>query len=80
MKTNDAVALRIQKLCGERGITICGLAGKAGVSRSTIKNILYGRSKNPGITTIKIICDAFGIPLKTFFSSEEFDNLTQEIN
>ena len=30
-------------------------------------------SKNPGIATIKKLCDAFGITLAEFFDSETFD-------
>ena len=44
-----------------------------------LKNILYGKSHNPGIVTIKMICDGFGITLSEFFSTPEFDALEQEI-
>ena len=47
--------------------------------REKIKNILYGKSKNPGIVTIKIICDGLGITITEFFDTEEFRNAPQEI-
>ena len=34
---------------------------------------------NPGIVTIKKICDGFGISLTDFFDTEVFRNLKQEI-
>lgn len=46
---------------------------------SRVKNILYGKSQNPKLLTIKLICDGLGITLGEFFSTPEFDNLEQEI-
>ena len=60
-------------------MTINKLAIESGVSPSTVKSILYGKSKNPGIVTIKMLCDGLGITLTDFFSTDEFKNLEQEI-
>ncbi len=79
MNTREAVAIRLQKLCLIHNITINKLANISGVPCSTVKNILYGRSKNPGIVTIKKLCDGLEITLGDFFSSEDFDALEQEI-
>ncbi len=79
MKTIDAVKIRILKLCEERGITVNKLATMSALPPSSLKAILYGRSKNPKLITIKILCDGLGITLGEFFSSEEFENLEQEI-
>lgn len=79
IKTREAVVLRINELCSEKGITINGLANLAAIPPSTIKNIIYGVSKNPGIVTIKMICDGLDISLEEFFSSDAFRNLQQEI-
>ena len=51
----------------------------AGCTSSTISDIMNGVTKNPGILTIKKLCDGFGITLGEFFSTKEFDNLEQEI-
>ena len=79
MDTVEAVANRIIKLCAERGITINGLSYLSGVPNSTIMGIFYKRSKNPGITNIKKLCDGFQITLGEFFNTPEFDALEQEI-
>ena len=79
MNTVEAVAKRIAKLCNERGITINALSYLSGVPNSTIMGIFYRRSKNPGITNIKKICDGLQITLGEFFSTPEFDALEQEI-
>ena len=79
MNTYGVVKTRILSLCEEKKITINKLATESGVAASTIKNILYGKSQNPGIVTIKKLCDGMGITLREFFSTIEFDNLEQEI-
>ncbi len=55
------------------------LARSAAVSPSTVKGILNGASQNPGIVTIKMLCDGLDISLTEFFDTEEFRNLEQEI-
>lgn len=79
MCTLDAVRIRISQLCGERGLTINRLATLSVLPPSSIKNILYGKSQNPKLLTIKLICDGLGITLGEFFSTPEFDALDQEI-
>lgn len=73
------VVKRILELCQEREITPNALSYLAGVSQSTIKSILNGESKNPGIVTIKKICDGFEISITDFFDTEDFKQLEQEI-
>ncbi len=79
MKIIEATVKRIESLCEENGLTINALAYKSGLSSSTLKNIVYGSSNNPGLITIKIICDGLNITIKDFFDSDIFDNLEQEI-
>ena len=79
MDTYSAVKNRILQLLGEKGMSIHKLAIESAVAPSSIKNILYGKSQNPGIVTLKMLCDGFGITLIEFFDTEEFKNLEQEI-
>ncbi len=79
MDTYTTVKNRILYLCSERKMTINKLATESGVAPSTIKNVLYGKSKNPGIVTLKMLCDGLGITLSDFFDSDEFRKLEQEI-
>ncbi len=79
MDTYNAVRNRILQLCEEKRMTINRLATESGVSPSSIKNILYGKSQNPGVVTIKMICDGLGITLIDFFNTSEFSNLDQTI-
>lgn len=70
---------RILRLCAERGISVNRLATICALPPSSIKNILYGRSNDPKIRTIKKLCDGLEITLGEFFSTPEFDDLEQEI-
>ncbi len=79
MNTQQAVANRIRELCRERGITPNKISSISGVPQATVKSILNGESKNPGIVNIKKLCDGFEITLGQFFSTPEFDRLEQEL-
>lgn len=79
MELLEAVRNRILRLCGERNISINRLATLSALPPSSIKNILYGKSQNPKLATIKMICDGLEITLGEFFSTPEFDALEQEI-
>lgn len=79
MNTKQAVANRIIELCEQQGITINALADKSGISPSTIYSMLNNKSSNPGIITIKKICDGLDITLVEFFHSTFFDAVEQEI-
>lgn len=79
MKTTEAVRNRILQLCQERNMTINRLTTVSALPPSSIKNILYGKSQNPKLLTIKLICDGLDITLGQFFSTPEFDGLEQEL-
>ena len=79
LDTINAIKVRIFELCDDRKISINKLATICGLPPSSIKNILYGKSQNPKIKTLKIICDGLEITLGEFFSTKEFDELEQEI-
>ena len=79
MKTKEAVAMRILELCKEKQIAVNTLANLSGVSPSTVYSMLNEKSRNPGIVSIKKLCDGLEIPLREFFDSPIFDGLEQEI-
>ena len=79
MNTKEAVALRIIELCKERNIAINSLANISGVSPSTVYSMLNEKSQNPGVVSIKKLCDGLEISLRDFFDSPIFDDIEQEI-
>jgi len=79
MTTIEAVKRRILGLCDEHNISINKLANISAIAPSSLKNILYGKSNNPKILTIKMLCDGLGMDLSDFFDHKLFRNLEQEI-
>ncbi len=79
MNITEAVKKRFDELCYQRGLNYCRLATISGVPYTTVKSIFYNKSKNPGIATIKKLCDGLGITITEFFDTEYFRNLEQEI-
>lgn len=75
----DAIGYRIQELCEERNLNMCSLSSLCGIPYTTVKSIIYKQSKNPGLVTIKKICDGLGITVSYFFDSELFKNLEDEL-
>ena len=72
MNTRQSVANRLMKLCDERRLTLNALANRSAVPPSTLKSIINGDSKNPGIITIKLLCEGLGITLFDFFDDDSF--------
>ena len=79
MTTKEAVAQRIIDLCAERNIAVNALANISGVAPSTIYSMLNTKSQNPGVVSIKKICDGLEITVRQFFDSPLFDDTEQDI-
>ena len=79
MNVKEAVEKRIIELCNERNIAINAIANIAGIPPSTLYSMLNEKSKNPGVASIKKICDGLDISIREFFDSDLFDDLEQEI-
>ena len=79
MNTKEAVAARIIELCNQKGIAINALANSSGVTPSTVYSMLNEKSQNPGVVSIKKLCDGLDISLREFFNSPIFEEIEQEI-
>ena len=79
MLIKEAVEKRIIELCKQKSIAINALANISGVSPSTVYSILNEKSQNPGVCSIKKICDGLDISIREFFNNDLFDELEQEI-
>lgn len=75
----EAVVTRFQALCDERKLNPNSLANLAGVTPSTVYSMMDPERKDVSIITIKMLCDGLDMTLGEFFSTEEFDNLEQEL-
>ena len=79
MDIMDVIKARLLQLCGEKNLSINNLATVSALPPSSVKNILYGKSNDPKIRTLKKLCDGLEITLGEFFSTPEFEKLEQEI-
>ncbi len=79
MDIKDVIKNRFLELCTERNIKINELATLSGVTPSTAYSMMDDKRREVSIRTIKKFCDGLQITLGEFFSTDEFDNLEQEI-
>ena len=79
MNTSEVIVDLIYALCKESGISVNRLSTISGMTQSTVSDIANGITRNPGVITIKKLCDGLDITLGEFFSTREFDELEQEI-
>ena len=79
MDVKDVVVKRFNELCTQRDMKINELANISGVTPSTAYSMMDKNRRDVSIKTIKRFCDGLEITLGEFFSTEEFDNLEQEI-
>lgn len=79
MDIKDVITNRFMQLCKERHISINELANISGVTPSTAYSMMDKNRREISVRTIKKFCDGLEITLGEFFSTEEFDNLEQEI-
>lgn len=79
MTIAEATVKRLLELCHERNITINKISNISGITQSTVSDIVNGTTTNPGVVTIKKLCDGFEISVREFFDSPLFDDLEQEV-
>lgn len=75
MKAQDMLIERINNLCKEKQMSYYALSYNSSVPMTTLMHIMDKSTKNPGIITIGKLCDGFGITIKEFFDSPEFEGL-----
>ncbi|MDR1263252.1 MAG: helix-turn-helix domain-containing protein [Oscillospiraceae bacterium] len=79
MDVSHAIITRMNALCAAKGITINGLCNRAGVTQSTVHDIMASKTHSPGVATLKKLCDGLDVSIREFFNTELFDDLDQEI-
>ncbi len=71
------VLFKIDALRQQRGWSVNNLAMRAGLTQSTLNN-LYNRNAEPKLSTLRAICEAFGITLAEFFREGEGGRCDEE--
>jgi len=70
---NRALALRIEELLKEKGMTRYRLAMNSGVTHSTLKNIMHETVKDNLLSTTILIAGGFDMSVSEFLDSPLFD-------
>ncbi len=79
MRSKEALQRRILELCEERNISVHKMCRIAGITQSTINNLLSSRNNSITVATVVKICDGLEITIQEFFAPEYFRHLEQEI-
>ena len=77
MNINDAIIKRIEELCKEKKINVCGATLNGGKSPSAIYDLIKGRTKCSKVSTIKAFCQGAGITLSEFFDKDYFNDFEE---
>ena len=77
MNINDAIIKRIEEICEEKHINVCGTALNGGKSPSAIYDLIKGRTKCSKVSTIKAFCQGANITLAEFFDKEYFNDFEE---
>ncbi len=79
MRIKEAIVIRFQEICAERGIKYNELASLSGVTPSTVYSMMDSRRKDLSVITVKKLCDGLELSVRDFFDHPIFDSLEQEI-
>ena len=72
MNMGETLKKRIFELTIKYNKTFYELSKISGITKSTIRKIASGKSKNPNLANIEKIAIAFGLSLYDFFDDELF--------
>ena len=75
----DAIVLRLQNICRERGIRYNELATRSGVTPSTVYSLMSETRRDLSVITLKKLCDGLDMTITDFFEDDLFRTLEQEI-
>lgn len=73
----NEILQKIDEMRLARGWSVNNLAMEAMLTQSTVNN-LYTRGAEPKLSTLRAICNAFGITLSEFFADEEAEQERNE--
>lgn len=68
MANYDSSVLRAKKAVIQKKTE--AIVDETGLSHVTIQEVLNGRSKNPTLSTLQLICRSLGIPLSEIINDE----------
>ena len=70
MSADFNVIAKIKELCKERGFSYYELAKRSDIPYSTLNTMIL-KENQPSLSTLKKLCNGFGISLLQFFNTED---------
>ena len=70
MRYGEAIAIRCNAICKEKGITLNRLATLSGLRQSTLDNIAKGNTKNTSLRTLHRIATGLNMTVSEFLDFE----------
>lgn len=64
-------------LMGKKRCKISDIHRHTGISRTTLQNLYYGKTKNPDIQTVMKLCEYFRVTPNEFFGIEPVKQLKE---
>lgn len=65
--------VRLKEVLSEKGVTSAELAGRVGVSKATVSNLINNKTM-PSLDTLKKIADALGVEMWKLFTEKPTSN------
>lgn len=65
--------VRLKEVLSEKGVTSAELAGRVGVSKATVSNLINNKTM-PSLDTLKKIADALGVEMWELFTEKPTSN------
>lgn len=68
---SQIIAQNLTRIMAERGISALALGEKVGMGRSSVYDIVAGRSLSPKVSTVAKLADGLNVPLSDLFLTKE---------
>lgn len=65
--------VRLKEVLSEKGVTSAELAGRVGVSKATVSNLINNKTM-PSLDTLEKIADALGVEMWELFTEKPTNN------
>lgn len=68
---SQIIAQNLTRILADRGMSALALGEKVGMGRSSVYDILTGRSLSPKVSTVAKLAEGLGVPLSDMFLTQE---------
>ena len=73
MTYSDAIVKRLSEICRKRRLTVNKLATLSGITQSTMRDLMTGKTKNPKLKTLHKIAVGLGMTVAELLDFKELN-------